>query len=217
MSEAPLTPRAPKLIAICLVAAAALIAADLASKAWAYEELSAERIGEAPPVCQPDEAGYIGFQRARSEPVVVVEDFAELRYAENCGAAFGLLRDANPLVRHSVFGLAAIGAILALGWMFVTGRGGPAVAASVPFIISGAVGNLHDRMVYGYVVDFIRVYGTYDGEIIEWPTFNVADIAITVGVALLLIDAVQDFKRQKALKASDTDGASAEPEADSAA
>lgn len=215
MNDVPLTPRGPKLIAICLLVAAGLVGADLASKAWAFDELSSERIGETPPVCEPDESGYIGFQRARGEAHVVIEDLAELRYAENCGAAFGLLRDANPILRHSVFGLAAIGAILALGWMFVTGRGGPAVAASVPFIIAGAVGNLHDRLVYGYVVDFIRVFVTVDGELWEWPTFNVADIAITVGVALLLIDAVQDFKRQRAASADEADAS--EPKADSAA
>jgi signal peptidase II len=125
------------------------------------------------------------MQRLPNNGVVLIEGYFEFRYAENCGAAFGLLRDADDSVRRIVFGLAALGATVALFWMFVVGKGGPLFAWSVPFVVSGAVGNLIDRIRYGYVVDFIRFH-VYDK--FEYPTFNVADITIVIGVGLLLLD-----------------------------
>lgn len=191
-------PRSHKALALCLAATAVLTAADLWSKSWALETLSTERIGPEQPVCEVDEHGYTTMQRGRGEPIVLADDWLELRYAENCGAAFGLLRDASATVRHAVFGVAAVAASIALLVMFARGRGGPAFAAAVPFIVSGAIGNLVDRIRYGYVVDFIRVH--WDREILwmrEWPTFNVADITITIGVVLLLIDGWLEGRRQK--------------------
>ncbi len=192
------TPRSRKALAFCLAATAALTVADLWSKSWALETLSAERIGREQPVCEVDEHGFTTMQRGRGEPIVLADDWLELRYAENCGAAFGLLRDASATLRHAVFGLAAIAASVALLLMFARGRGGVAFAVAVPFIVSGAIGNLVDRIRYGYVVDFIRVH--WDREILwmrEWPTFNVADITITIGVVLLLIDGWLEGRRQK--------------------
>ncbi|MCB9600799.1 MAG: signal peptidase II [Sandaracinus sp.] len=200
-SEKPtFTPRTKAALAACLVATAALTAADLGSKAWAFDRLSAERVGEPPPVCQADEHGYIQYQRARMEPIVVGEGWFELRYAENCGAAFGLLRNATPALRHTIFGAAAILASLALLWMFASGRGGKWFAYSVPFIVSGAIGNLVDRLRLGYVVDFLRVYWDRPLPLIgsEWPTFNVADITITIGVGFLLVDGWLEGRREKA-------------------
>ncbi|MEM9069688.1 MAG: signal peptidase II [Myxococcota bacterium] len=194
-------PRSRRAFAICLAVTAVLTVVDLWSKSWALETLSAERLGDPPPVCEPDEQGYTSMQRARGDAIVVVDDLMELRYAENCGAAFGLLKEAPAWVRHSVFGLAAVIASIALMLMFVRGRGGTYFAAAVPFIVSGAIGNLVDRLRYGYVVDFIRVY--WDREIFgmrEWPTFNVADITITMGVVLLLIDGWLEGRKEKAAK-----------------
>lgn len=134
-----------------------------------------------------------------TSPVVLVENYLELSYAENCGAAFGLLRDASESVRHGVFGVAGILATLILFYLFARGKGGPAFAASVPFIISGALGNLHDRVRYGYVVDFIRAHWR---NVAEWPTFNVADAAITVGIALMIVDSLLEGRREALAKAA---------------
>jgi signal peptidase II len=79
-------------------------------------------------------------------------------------------------------GLVAVGALM---FMFVTGSGGTLFAYSVPLIVSGALGNMVDRVRLGYVIDFIRFH-LNDGW--EWPTFNIADSTITVGVVLLLLD-----------------------------
>jgi signal peptidase II len=188
------TPRSGAAIAACMLGLAALVALDLGTKAWALGELSSPRPGShAPPVCEPDEHGRQFMQRLPSDVVTVVPGYVELRYAENCGAAFGLLREAHPLVRRSIFGIAAGVACAVLLWMFVQGRGGSLFAWSVPFIVSGAVGNLVDRMRLGFVVDFIRLH-IHDGP--SWPTFNVADAAITVGVALLLLDGLREGRRE---------------------
>lgn len=64
------------------------------------------------------------------------------------------------------------------------------LAVSLSLILGGAMGNLIDRLAYGYVIDFLDVYyGTY-----HWPAFNIADSAITIGVALML---VESFKSQE--------------------
>ncbi|MEM9863296.1 MAG: signal peptidase II [Myxococcota bacterium] len=205
------TPRAKGLFALCLVATVALTAFDLWTKDWALANLSADPIGEPPAVCEADERGYTYAQRSATEPMTVVEGNLELRYAENCGAAFGMLRSAPSWVRHGVFGLAAVAATIALLWMFYAGRGGVPFAWAVPFIVSGAIGNLADRVRLGYVVDFIRFYWQDPLPLLgtQWPTFNVADITISIGVGLLLIDGFLEGRREKAAKA-ETEAADAE-------
>ncbi|MFW5876968.1 MAG: signal peptidase II [Myxococcota bacterium] len=194
-SQPPTVHRSLRAIILCLVAVVGLTALDLGSKGWALDALSSERPGGPPPVCEPTELGHILYQRQRGDAVVLVPGYLELRYAENCGAAFGLMREAEGWVRRTVFGLAAAVASVTLLWMFVRGRGGPMFAWSVPFIVSGAIGNLVDRARLGYVVDFVRFHlqDTW-----EWPTFNVADAAITVGVVLLLLDGLREGRREKA-------------------
>lgn len=183
-----------KALAICAAATLALLAADLGSKQWASETLSEERAVPPPSQCVPGR-----LQRAPLPSVVVIEGYLELRYAENCGAAFGIGNDWSPTLRRLVFIPAALLATIALFWMFARGTGGPLFAWSVPFVVSGAVGNLVDRIRYGYVVDFIRFH-VHDAW--EYPTFNVADIAIVVGVALLVLDGFRSGPKREA-KAAD--------------
>ena len=179
-----------------MVGALGLVGVDLWTKSWAEERLSSERLGPRPAVCASDGDGLIRYQRVRRPGIEIITDYFELDYAENCGAAFGLLRGAPTAVRTSVFGVAAVVATIVLLSLFVQGRGGPWFAWSVPLVIAGALGNLFDRVRYGYVVDFIHVHlrdATVDLPVVgtiplDWPTFNVADIAISIGVVLLLID-----------------------------
>lgn len=181
-------------IGACIAVAVLLTGADLWSKSWAEGALSHERAGDPPEVCAFDDEGFVRYQRLPGDSITLVDDVFELEYAENCGAAFGLLRQAPGPVRRVVFGIAAIAATIVLLWLFAQGRGGPYFAASVPLIISGALGNFFDRAVFGYVVDFIHFH--YEHPILwmdrfDYPTFNVADIAITIGVILLLIDGMR--------------------------
>ena len=177
--------RTNRAIAACALGVVALVAMDLASKTWAEGALSSARLGDLPEVCAADDDGFIRYQRARRPGLVMIPDVFEFEYAENCGAAFGLLRNAPTMVRTAVFGAAATAASIALFWLFVIGRGGPLFAWSVPLVVSGALGNLIDRIRYGYVVDFIHFHYR---DAFDYPTFNVADIAITIGVGLLVID-----------------------------
>jgi signal peptidase II len=180
--------RSTRAIAWCLVATALLTVLDLWTKELAVDALSRERAREPRVACTPDEQGYYSMQRMRSGAIVLIDDYLELRYAENCGAAFGMLNEAPRWLRATVFLSAGAVAIGALFFMFVTGTGGALFAASVPLIVSGALGNLIDRVRLGYVVDFIRFHLQ---ETWEWPTFNIADSTITIGVALLLLDGLR--------------------------
>jgi signal peptidase II len=207
----PAERRSPLAIALLLFAVAAGVAADLGTKEWAIQNLAGERltprVGE---ICVPGPTGYMPMDRVRRPPVVIVPGLFEMRYAENCGAAFGVMNTWSPLAKRLVFFPVALGAVLVLGTMFVRGRGGRFLAFAVPLIISGAIGNFVDRLRYGYVVDFIRFYGETPealrpllGNTWEYPTFNVADIAITLGVAFLLIDGWLEGKREREAEAAE--------------
>ncbi|MDB4988457.1 MAG: Lipoprotein signal peptidase [Myxococcaceae bacterium] len=181
------TRRDARALLLMLATLALYTFADLASKEWALDTLSRARSGQPPAICQPDEQGYMDMQRLPTPPQHFISGVLDMHYAENCGAAFGMLRSAPGWLRALVFGVAAVGASVVLLVMFVRGSGGKPFALAVPLILSGAVGNLSDRVRHGFVVDFIQV----DPKLFEYPTFNVADIAITIGVALLLIDGMK--------------------------
>jgi signal peptidase II len=175
-------------LVLMLVSLALYTFADLGSKEWALDNLSRARVGSAPPTCQPDDQGYVRMQRVPNNTVVLIDDYLEFRYAENCGAAFGMLRTAPSWVRAVVFGVAGLGACVVLSLMFMRGSGGRLFALSVPLVLSGAIGNLADRVRHGFVVDFIRFHIHNNW---EYPTFNVADVTIAIGVGLLLIDGLK--------------------------
>ena len=188
--------RGARALILCAVATVLFTALDLWTKDWAETTLS-----QAPPqpvssVCTPDEMGRFRWARVGSETATRVGVFLELRHAENCGAAFGRLDEAPRWVRAGVFMSAGTLAVIALFVMFARGNGGPLFAWSVPLVVSGALGNMVDRVRLGYVVDFIHFH-IHEGFIVpfmrgfEWPTFNIADSTITVGVALLLLDGLR--------------------------
>jgi len=190
------TPRSRKALVLCLAAIGVLTAMDLGTKHWALERLSQPSSRASDPVCEPDQYGRTEAQRSQRPPVVLIDGLLELRYAENCGAAFGFMRDMPSAVRKGVFYVAAAGAVVLLLWMFITGRGGKLFAISVPLIVAGAIGNFVDRVKLGYVVDFVRFH--LDDRW-AYPTFNVADAWITIGVALILIEGFMDGRREKQL------------------
>ena len=191
----PRQPRSRTALILCLLGIVVLSAADLGTKQWAYERLSQERPGGSlQPVCEPGPSGAVLPQRSQRPPIVLIDDYLEFRYAENCGAAFGFMRDMPSPLRKGVFYAAALGAVVLLLWMFVSGRGGVLFAWSVPLIVAGAIGNLVDRVDLGYVVDFIRFH-IRDGW--SYPTFNVADIWITIGVVLIIIDGFRETRDER--------------------
>lgn len=108
----------------------------------------------------------------------------------NRGAAFSLLADAGGWQRWLFAGFALLVTLALAVWLLRLGRGERLLALGLSLIIGGALGNLIDRVVFGHVVDFIQVYLPFIPLRIfnPWPAFNVADSAISIGVAVLLLE-----------------------------
>jgi signal peptidase II len=138
------------------------LAADLGSKTWAEHRLE----------------GYPGI-------VEVWKNHLALILARNRGGAWGLLQSTSENVRRPFFLLVSVAAIAFI--MTLYRRLQPhqrALQWGLPLVLGGALGNVFDRIRYGHVIDFIDAHvGEH-----HWPTFNVADIAICVGVGLMAVD-----------------------------
>lgn len=119
------------------------------------------------------------------EPYIANEVFPgfNLTLAFNTGAAFSFLSDASGWQRWGLSGLAVVIVTILLVWLRRVPRADWRSALPLTLIIGGAIGNLVDRLRFGHVVDFIDVY--YDRW--HWPTFNIADSAISVGVVFLIL------------------------------
>jgi signal peptidase II len=114
----------------------------------------------------------------------VIGGFFNITYIRNPGAAFGFLAGASPLFRYIFFLAVTLAAILfILHYLRVSRIEETPLVSALALILAGAVGNLIDRVRFGEVVDFLDVY--IAGH--HWPAFNVADSAITVGAAILIV------------------------------
>jgi len=126
---------------------------------------------------------FIASWLSLHETVAVIPYF-NFTMAHNYGAAFSFLSDAGGWQRWFFIVLAVVISVVLLIWIKGLKSTAKLEAISLSLIIAGAIGNVIDRIYYGYVIDFIDVYyGTY-----HWPAFNVADSAICIGAALLIID-----------------------------
>ena len=126
------------------------------------------------------------------DSIPVIDGLFSITYLRNRGAAFSFLADAS--WRLPFFILATVIAVIAILVAFTKLRDDQRFAAiSLTLILSGAVGNLIDRVRLGEVIDFLDVYwGRH-----HWPAFNVADSAICVGVACLALDMFREERRVK--------------------
>ena len=108
----------------------------------------------------------------------------------NEGAAFSFLSDAGGWQRWLFAGFAALVTGVLVAWLLRLKAGERLLAAALALVVGGAIGNLIDRVLLGHVIDFVQVYLPFIPLPMfnPWPAFNVADSAITVGVALLLIE-----------------------------
>jgi len=112
----------------------------------------------------------------------------------NAGAAFGLLAEAGGWQRWFFLGLAAVIGVAIVYWLrSLPARGQYWLVIGLALILGGAVGNAYDRFVDGHVVDYLHFHlgGAY------FPAFNVADIAITTGALMLIIDALLSSRRSR--------------------
>ena len=121
-----------------------------------------------------------------------VTSFLNMVRAHNTGAAFSFLAGASGWQRWFFVGLgvAATGFIV---WMLLRHGGQRLFSWALALILGGALGNVIDRLLHGHVIDFIQVHyrGAY------FPAFNVADSAITVGAALLILDELLRVRRER--------------------
>ncbi len=108
-----------------------------------------------------------------------------LTYVHNYGAAFSFLSEAGGWQRWFLSGIAIAIALLLTFWLKRLPATSKLLCSAYAMVLAGALGNLHDRIMYGYVIDFIHVY--YDSW--HFPAFNIADTAICIGAGLLLLDA----------------------------
>jgi signal peptidase II len=163
----------PSYVFLAIVALVTL-AADLTTKEWANQHLGASTVAE------------------------LVKNHLSLIRAENRGGAWGLLQSTSENVRRPFFLLVSVAAIAFIMTLYrrllPTQR---ALTWGLPLVLGGALGNVLDRIRYGHVIDFIDYRADWMRKLNEmvlhnsndhWPTFNVADIAICVGVGLMAVD-----------------------------
>jgi len=184
--------RRPTYVFFGIVASLSL-GADVASKAWAEIELS---------------------KRTLLDPaIIILRDHLTFTLAYNKGGAWGLLQGASESVRRPFFLLVSVLAIAFIVSLY--GRLAPGQRAlkwGLPLVLGGALGNLSDRITRSSVIDFID----YRADWIEsmnafiarwfkgwsvtdhWPTFNVADISICIGVGLMAVDMITSRRRTPA-------------------
>ncbi len=118
------------------------------------------------------------------ESIPIIPNLFSLTYIRNPGAAFGLLAGSSNAFRLVFFGLTSVFALTLLGTIFFRLPDGDWLGQlSIAGILGGAIGNLVDRLRFGEVIDFLDFYI----EQYHWPAFNVADAAISVGVAFLIV------------------------------
>ena len=114
-----------------------------------------------------------------SEPKIIIENIFHLTLKKNTGAAFSILQENN-------FLLLIAGIIITIGLFYYLSQTEKTEVLPIAFIIGGAVGNLIDRAWHEGVIDFIQIS--------IWPVFNIADMAISIGVLLLVITIIQKNK-----------------------
>ncbi len=174
----------PSYVFLALVSVLTL-AADLGSKTWAEQHLDGSTVAE------------------------IVKNHVTLILAKNRGGAWGLLQSTSENVRRPFFLLVSVAAIAFI--MTLYRRLTPnqrSLKWGLPLVLGGALGNVFDRIRYGHVIDFIDYRADWMRWLNErllhspndhWPTFNIADIAICVGVGLMAIDMFTSKRGQRPL------------------
>jgi len=112
--------------------------------------------------------------------------FFNLSYVHNTGAAFSFLSDAGGWQRWLFAGLAIVMSSAIGIWLARLQKHETFMAVALSLVLGGAIGNLIDRIAYGYVIDFLDVYF----QTWHWPAFNIADSAICIGVGLMLLESL---------------------------
>ncbi|MBP9207997.1 MAG: signal peptidase II [Kofleriaceae bacterium] len=166
------------------------LVADQASKYWARDTLPVRPTGCEIPA-------DIVAHRCVGVPVEVVADYWDWRLAFNTGAAFSMFSSTG----GGRWLLTVVGIAAVLGMLYMMRKARPdqkALHWALGLVASGAVGNLIDRIYFGSVTDF--VVWKYQGK--EWPAFNIADVALVVGVGLMFVDMFREWRLERAARAA---------------
>lgn len=128
---------------------------------------------------------WVSTHLSYNQPVNILPYF-DLRLLYNKGAAWSILADQGGWQRWFLSALAIIVSIIIMVWLTRLDSKQRWLACALALILGGALGNVMDRIIFGYVVDFIDIYY----QTWHWPAFNIADIGISIGAVMLLIDAI---------------------------
>jgi signal peptidase II len=122
---------------------------------------------------------------------VEITSFLSLVHFQNTGAAFSFLSDQGGWQRYFLITISLL-AVFYIPWLINQYKKNILIVIGLFLILGGAIGNLYDRISYGYVIDFIYLH------IAEfyWPAFNVADSAISLGVLLFLYGSFKNYKKR---------------------
>jgi len=121
---------------------------------------------------------------------VEITSFFSLVHFQNPGAAFSFLSDQGGWQRYFLIAISLL-AVLYIPWLINQYKKNILIVIGLLLILGGAIGNLYDRISYGYVIDFIYLHFAE----FYWPAFNVADSAISVGVLLFLYGSFKSYKK----------------------
>ncbi|MBE7448258.1 MAG: signal peptidase II [Kofleriaceae bacterium] len=197
----------PRRWKLFLLVAMFTMIADQATKLWARDALPVHPAG-----CEIPDAVVAGTCIGLNEPVI--DGYWDWRLSFNQGSAFGLFHgQTGARVFLSIVGVLALGVMV---WMVKRARDDQKwLLWALGLVAGGAVGNLIDRIYFGVVTDFV-LWHTPAKEAKsmyryahEWPVFNVADVALVVGVVIMLFASGDDGKERKADKADKADKAGA--------
>ena len=124
-------------------------------------------------------------------PHVVIPSYFSIIYSKNPGIAFSFFSNSGSMATRIFLIVGSLLIIALIAWLLVAARdAGRINAMGLAFLLGGAAGNLTDRIVHGAVTDFLEVWLRFLPFPIfnPWPTFNVADAAVTIGAILLIFD-----------------------------
>jgi len=178
---------------LLLIGSAATIIADQITKIWAVRALMKPdgQLPETGDIFMCPAGNIDRLQYVCTDLHVVFESWFNFKIALNKGAAWGLFRDLHPDWRVPFFVVISAVAVTVIVLFYRKIEGQRLVGSALVLILGGAIGNLIDRIRLGWVIDFIDWhYGTS-----HWPTFNIADVAISVGVGLMVLDMIVNRDR----------------------
>jgi signal peptidase II len=135
------------------------------------------------------------------ESISIITNYFNLTYVRNTGAAFGFMAQAEPGFRVPFFLTVPLLALGVIAYMFKQlPDDDKKMSIALSLVVAGAIGNLLDRAILGFVIDFLDFHWRYQ---VHFPSFNVADTVICIGVGLMMLDLFQRAPESEVEAASD--------------